>query len=269
MKKSTLNFPNGDKYEGELKGKKKHGYGVFTWADGSTFRGDWKDDKKHGHATFIDAKGEELSGYWKNGEFDQLSGKRTSEKIDLKYLKKNLDLKKLIKHLDTDTGNKGGDSIFYNLLDACSNMINNEDVLFNEIYEHNEKLKKKFQDGFYLGTLLPLISDNFKLENAFTTNGPVLNDYRQHAYSHQIISSKINKTYYVLVYKGLDWTNDSHYSDKKFKDKKAALNYIKKEQEKLLIMIAKDTEDNTVLSEDKIKKHLRMLKEKSKKAKWI
>jgi len=60
MKNSTLKFANGDKYEGELKGKKKHGYGVFTWADGSTFRGDWKDDKKHGHATFVDAKGEEL-----------------------------------------------------------------------------------------------------------------------------------------------------------------------------------------------------------------
>ena len=55
MKNSTLKFANGDKYEGELKGKKKHGYGVFTWADGSTFRGDWKDDKKHGHATFTDA----------------------------------------------------------------------------------------------------------------------------------------------------------------------------------------------------------------------
>jgi len=54
MKNSTLKFANGDKYEGELKGKKKHGYGVFTWADGSTFRGDWKDDKKHGHATFVE-----------------------------------------------------------------------------------------------------------------------------------------------------------------------------------------------------------------------
>ena len=52
MKNSTLKFANGDKYEGELKGKKKHGYGVFTWADGSTFRGDWKDDKKHGKGLF-------------------------------------------------------------------------------------------------------------------------------------------------------------------------------------------------------------------------
>ena len=124
------------------------------------------------------------------------------------------------------------------------------------------KWKKKLEDGLYSGTLLPLISDNFKLENAFTTNGPVLNDSRQHINSHQIISSKINKTYYVLVYRGLDWTNDSHYSDKKFKDKKAALNYIKKEQKKLLIMIAKDTEDDTILSEDKIKKHFRIKKKK-------
>ena len=232
MKKSTLNFPNRDKYVGELKGKKKHGYGVYTWADGSTFRGDWKDDKKHGPATFIDAKGEELSGYWKNGEFEEL---RTNQKIDLEYLKKNLNLKRLIKHLEKDTGDEGGFTIFYNLLEACSNKINNEDVLFNEIASHEEKLTKRLEDALYSGTFLPLVCDNFKLENAFTTNGPVLNDYRQHAYSHQIISSKINKTYYVLVYKGLDWTNDSHYSDKKFKDKKAALNYIKKEQNKILI----------------------------------
>jgi hypothetical protein len=235
MKKSTLNFPNGDKYAGELKGKKKHGYGVYTWADGSTFRGDWKDDKKHGHATFIDAKGEELYGYWKNGEFED----RTNQKIDLEYLKKNLNLKRLIKHLEKDTGDRGGFTIFYNLLEACSNKINTEDKLFDEIYEHNKKLKKKLVDGLYSGTLLPLISDNFKLENALTTSGPVLHDYRQHIDSHQIISSKINKTYYVFVYRGLDWTNDSHYSDKKFKDKKAALNYIKKEQKKLSIKINK------------------------------
>ena len=239
MKKGTLKFPNGDKYEGELKGKKKHGYGVFTWADGSIFRGDWKDDKKHGHATFIDAKGEELSGYWKNGEFDQLAGKRTSEKIDLKYLRENLDLKKLIKYLEKDTGDEGGFSIFYNILGACSNKINSEDGLFDEIYEHNEKLKKKLEEGLFLGTLLPLISDNFKLEKAITINGPVLSEYKQHSYTHQIISSKINKTYYVLVYKGFDSTNNSHYSDKKFKDKKVALNYIKKEQKKLLIKINK------------------------------
>ena len=237
MKNSTLKFANGDKYEGELKGKKKHGYGVFTWADGSTFRGDWKDDKKHGHATFIDAKGEELSGYWKNGKFDQLASKRTNQKIDLVYLKNNLNLKKLIKHLDKDTGDEGGFSIFYNILGACSNKINSEDGLFDEIYEHNEKLKKKLEEGLFLGTLLPLISDNFKLEKAITINGPELTDYKQHSYTHQIISSKINKTYYVLVYKGFDYTNDSYYSDKKFKDKKVALNYIKKEQKKLLIKI--------------------------------
>ena len=239
MKHRTLKFANGDKYEGELKGKKKHGYGVFTWADGSTFKGDWKDDKKHGHATFIDASGEELSGYWKNGKFDQIAGKRISEKIDLDYLKKNLNLKKLIKYLEKDIGDKGGHSIFDNFLEACSNKINSEEELYNEIVENKEKLHKKFEDGFYSGTFLPLISDNFKLEKIIVINGPVLSEYKQHSYAHQIISSKINKTYYVLVYKGFDSTNDSHYLDKKFKDKKVALNYIKKEQKKLSIKINK------------------------------
>ena len=239
MKNDTLKFSNGDKYEGELKSKKKHGYGVFTWADGSTFKGDWKDDKKHGHATFIDASGEELSGYWKNGKFDQIAGKRISEKIDLDYLKKNLNLKKLIKYLEKDIGDKGGHSIFDNFLEACSNKINSEEELYNEIVENEEKLHKKFEDGFYSGTFLPLISDNFKLEKIIVINGPVLSEYKQHSYAHQIISSKINKTYYVLVYKGFDSTNDSHYLDKKFKDKKVALNYIKKEQKKLSIKINK------------------------------
>ena len=237
MKNDTLKFSNGDKYEGELKGKRKHGYGVFTWADGSTFRGDWKDDKKHGHATFIDANGEELSGYWKNGKFDQVAGKRISKKIDLDYLKKNLNLKKLIKYLENDIGDEGGLSIFDNFLEACSNKIHTEEDLSNEIIENEEKLHKKLEDGCYTGAFLPLISDNFKLEKAITIKGPVLSEYKQHIYTHQIISSKINKTYYVLVYKGFDVTNDSHYLHKKFKDKKVALNYIKKEQKKLLINI--------------------------------
>ena len=79
MKKKLILYSNGDKYEGELKGKKKHGYGIFTWADGSTFTGDWKNDKKHGHATFVEANGETLSGYWKNGKFDQIAGPRTDQ----------------------------------------------------------------------------------------------------------------------------------------------------------------------------------------------
>ena len=56
------------------------------------------------------------------------------------YLKKKLNLKKLIKYLDKKTPDEGSFSIFYNVLDACSNKINSEDVLFDEIYEHNEKL---------------------------------------------------------------------------------------------------------------------------------
>ena len=237
MKKGTLKFPNGDKYEGELKGQKKHGYAIFTWADGSTFRGDWKDDKKHGHLTFIDANGEELSGYWKNGKFVQIAGKRVSEKINLDYLKKNLNLKKFIKYLEKDIGDKGGLSIFDNFLEASSNKISSEEELYNEIVENEEKLHKKLEDGFYSGTFLPLISDNFKLEKAITIKGPVLSEYKQHSYTHQIISSKINKTYYVLVYKGFDSTNDSHYLDKKFKDKKVTINFVNKEQKRLFVKI--------------------------------
>ena len=38
-----------------------------------------------------------------------------------------------------------------NLLEACSNKINSEDGLFDEIYEHNEKLKKKLPKNIVPG----------------------------------------------------------------------------------------------------------------------
>ena len=34
---------------------------------------------------------------------------------------------------------------------------------------------------------------------------------RQEYYIHQIISSKINKCFYVLVYQGFDITNDDYF----------------------------------------------------------
>ena len=237
MKNSTLKFANGDKYEGELKGKKKHGYGVFTWADGSTFRGDWKDDKKHGHATFVDVKGVELSGYWKNGEFEQIANTRTDQKIDLNYLKKKLNLKNLIKYLDKKTPDTSDLNVYYDFLKSCSTKINNKDKLFDEINSHEEKLYDKFDKSFSSGTFLPLVNNNFKLIRVRSIYGPELTEHKQHSYTHQIVHSKINKVYYILVYRGFDYTNNSYISYKKFKDKKLAINFVNKEQKKLLIKI--------------------------------
>ena len=235
MKKKIINYSNGDKYEGELKGKKKHGYGIFTWADGSTFTGDWKDDKKHGHATFIDANGETLSGYWKNGEFDQIASPRTDQKIDLDYLKKNLNLKKFLKFLNKKNKNiefTNDLEIYYDFLKACSSRINTDDKLFDEISSHERKLYESFSDSFITGKFLSFVSENFKLEKVKSVYGKVLTEYKQHYFIHQMIYSKFNKTYYILLYQGYDVTNDGYICLTNFKDKKLALEFLNKKHKK-------------------------------------
>ena len=245
MKKKLILYSNGDKYEGELKGKKKHGYGIFTWADGSTFTGDWKNDKKHGHATFVEANGETLSGYWKNGKFDQIAGPRTDQRIDLKYLQKSLNLKKLLKFLNKKNKNIefiNDLRIYYDFLEACSTKINTHDKLFDEINSHEQKLYERFRDSFITGRFLPLVSENFKLEKVKSVYGKVLTEYKQHSYTHQLIYSKSNKIYYVLLYRGYDNTNDGYACIENFKDKKLALDFIIKDQARGLKEI-KDIEE--------------------------
>ena len=233
-KLQTINYTNGDKYYGEIKKDKKHGFGTYTWKDGSVYFGNWENDKKHGKGTFLDASGEELSAVWSKGKFKSQTYRIANENIDLKYLQNHLNLKKFISYLNKNFRDWGNENdIFYNLLEACSTKINNSDVLFHEILE-NKKMYKKFDDEFSSGKFLPMISDNFKLikinfvEDIFDK----YEEKRQYLV-HQVISSKINKMYYVLIYQGYDYTNDGYYSHKKFKDKKQALDYIKSRKNKI------------------------------------
>jgi len=160
-------------------------------------------------------------------------------KIDLKYLKKNLNLKKFISFLDNNTKDWGNDeAIYYDFLTACETDEISENELFNELNNWG-KLNEKLYDGFFTGKFLPLISDNFKLEDISEVIGPKLTEVKQHHYIHQIISSKINKSFYVLVYQGFDLTNDGYYCRKKFSNIKKAKNFIKEEQKKIEIEINK------------------------------
>jgi len=245
MKKTKdriINYTNGDKYSGEIKNNKKHGFGTFIWKDGSQFFGDWENDKKHGVGTFIDVNGEILSALWKKGKFVHQSYRRADKKINLEYLKKNLNLKRFIKILDKQKQSWGNDRvIYYDFLKSCSDKKNDYNVLFNEINWHNQKLYRKFEDYFITGQFLPFISENFKLEKVFEIIGPKLTDIKQESYTHQIVSSKINKCFYVLVYQGFDYSNDGYYCREKFKDKKSALNFIKKEQKILKSKMIEDS----------------------------
>ena len=45
MIRGVMSFPNGNKYDGEIKSGKFEGYGKFYWSDGNWFEGIFKDGK--------------------------------------------------------------------------------------------------------------------------------------------------------------------------------------------------------------------------------
>ena len=67
----TLNYGNGDKYEGEMLFGKKDGFGTFTWANGDYYTGEWKANQKHGTGTLVRTNGDSYSGDW---NFDEKNG---------------------------------------------------------------------------------------------------------------------------------------------------------------------------------------------------
>ena len=47
---------------------KKHGKGVYTWADGRKYDGMWYNGKQHGEGVYYDASGAARHGKWENGK---------------------------------------------------------------------------------------------------------------------------------------------------------------------------------------------------------
>lgn len=46
---------------------KKHGYGVYAWADGRRYHGTWKDGKQHGQGLYELPDGKRRKGEWVDG----------------------------------------------------------------------------------------------------------------------------------------------------------------------------------------------------------
>ena len=40
-----MKYEDGNRFEGEFKDDKKHGHGVYTYANGDVYDGEWKDSK--------------------------------------------------------------------------------------------------------------------------------------------------------------------------------------------------------------------------------
>ena len=58
-------YPNQNRYEGQCKGKLKHGEGCFTWhADGSRLAGTFADDSIVGDAERVWSDGSKYVGKW-------------------------------------------------------------------------------------------------------------------------------------------------------------------------------------------------------------
>ncbi len=60
---------NGGHYEGDTLNGKKHGKGVYTWADGDRYEGDFVDDKRMGKGVYIWSNGNRYEGDFVHGEF--------------------------------------------------------------------------------------------------------------------------------------------------------------------------------------------------------
>ena len=89
--KGALVYPNNERYEvrgpcsanpvarpcrmlparqGDFQHGKRHGYGVYTYADGGRFEGEWIDDKVHGRGVSVYASGNRYEGEWVDGKIN-------------------------------------------------------------------------------------------------------------------------------------------------------------------------------------------------------
>ena len=153
------------------------------------------------------------------------------QKIDLAYFIANFDLKKFIKFLDKkfEKSMTTGTIIIDELYNACST----KKIGYKKLIKEHNLSDFNLYDYFDSGLLLPSISLNFQLEKESFKSFDDLPDF-EYFYSHQIISSKINKSYYLLVNRNVAPTDiDAYYCRKKFKDKKKAILFLKEEEKRL------------------------------------
>ncbi len=97
MNKGTYTYPDGSRYEGEMKDDQRNGKGIWTRPDGMKFEGEWKDNKPDGYGKLTMPDGSLREGYWKQGNFvgtvqqPDLEGRVKKLEQDVQYLKQELD----------------------------------------------------------------------------------------------------------------------------------------------------------------------------------
>lgn len=63
-----VNFPNGEKYVGEVRGGQPNGQGTYTWANGAKYVGEWKDGQRNGQGTYTWRNGDHYVGEFRNNK---------------------------------------------------------------------------------------------------------------------------------------------------------------------------------------------------------
>lgn len=63
----TIQWGNGDRYEGAMSAGKKQGKGIFTWRDGQRYEGEWAEDVINGRGILFYTNGDRYEGDFVNG----------------------------------------------------------------------------------------------------------------------------------------------------------------------------------------------------------
>jgi len=71
---SAVEFPNGDRYQGQIKYGLLHGWGVYTTRQGNRYEGNFNYDMREGEGTLVFANGDKYVGEFRD---DRISGKGT------------------------------------------------------------------------------------------------------------------------------------------------------------------------------------------------
>ena len=119
---------------------------------------------------------------------------------DFKLLKSKLDIKALTKKMDAEAKNINtlsdlGENKLYYLVTSC---VNADEEEFNDY----KKLSYEMRVLEFEGTLLPKISDNFKIVHTFSEST------LPSAFKFTVIESKINNRWYLIV-NSTDGVNDT------------------------------------------------------------
>jgi hypothetical protein len=61
-------------YTGMMRDGKRHGRGVYVWANGDRYEGAYRDGKKHGRGIWVGANGDRYEGDWKDGKWRARGG---------------------------------------------------------------------------------------------------------------------------------------------------------------------------------------------------